>query len=117
MLGVIASYPALLLPVLRRPQLGLHCSQLVPQLRIDQQEALQLFLQLRVERELEGGALRAAAAPPHFPAPVWPRPHRLGLLASAQQISVVCPKLISLFVCHLLELSEQRALLLRKEGF
>lgn len=61
------------LAVLCSPQLGLHCGQFVPQLRVNQQEALQLLLKLGGgARELAGGAPRPAAAPPHAALPSRP---------------------------------------------
>lgn len=80
--GRFALQLSLALAVPRGAQLGFHGGQLVPQLRIHQQEALQLLLQ------------------------------RLGLLAALQQVTVVSSEFVSLAVGHLLELPQQSALFL-----
>lgn len=82
----------------------------MPQLRIHQQEALQLLLQLWAEqRGLVGGAPEGRESPAPHVAP--PCPHRLSLLAALPQVAVVRPEFIPLAVGHLLELPQQSALL------
>lgn len=82
--GSFASQLALAFAVPRGVQLYLHRSQLVPQFRIHQQEALQLLLQLGEEKTtgLVGGMPRTEGAPPSAIAP--PSPHRFVLLAPLQ---------------------------------
>lgn len=76
--GRFALQLSLALAVPRGAQLGFHGGQLVPQLRIHQQEALQLLLQLWAEqrRRLVGGATGAGRAPPPVVGPAPPSPPR-----------------------------------------